>query len=122
MASMEVLSRLEETGGAAFSRDILQVQSFVADPGVVQITGSAYEPVGSGIDLLLDYVVYEELWSDYAGLLEPDLSDTLTPTTNATPILRTDSGEIAGLRWPTIPKPHALQQQSPTNRLPFITA
>ncbi|HWI57958.1 MAG TPA: S8 family serine peptidase, partial [Bacillota bacterium] len=114
IASMELLSRLEEAGAAAFNRDVLQVQSFVADAGVVQITGSTYEAVGNGIDLTMDYAVYEELWSDYMGFLEPDISDTITPTTNATPILRTDTGEIAGLRWP------AIGQQAP-GRLVYLS-
>jgi len=47
----------------------------------------------------MDYQVYEDLWS---GLLGPDISDTITPNANASPVLHNDFGDIVGLRWPAV--------------------
>jgi hypothetical protein len=100
VASMEVLSRLEETGGGTFARDVLQVGSYVVDPlssGAYKIVGVPLEPISSGLDVVMDYTPYDAVWGGLAG---PDLSDTIIPTTNAAPILRNDVGDIVGLRWP----------------------
>lgn len=100
VASMEVLSRLEENGGGTFARDVLQVGSYVVDPqstGAGQIIGVPQEPISSDLNILMDYTPYDNAWG---GLLGPDLSDTITPTTNAAAILRNGVGDIVGLRWP----------------------
>jgi hypothetical protein len=102
VSSMEILSRLEEVGATNFTHQVLQVQSYVVDPdstGAAEIIGSQNETVGSGIDVTMDYQVYEDLWS---GLLGPDISDTITPNANASPVLRNDFGDIVGLRWPAV--------------------
>jgi hypothetical protein len=102
LASMEILSRLEELSATNFTHDVLQVQSYVTDPdstGCAEIIGSANETVGSGLDVTMDYSVYDNLWSSQLG---PDLSDTMTPSTNATAVLRNDFGDIVGLRWPAV--------------------
>jgi len=49
IASMEFLSRLDEAGFSTFARDVLQVQSYVADSGVPHITGAAGEPIGEPV-------------------------------------------------------------------------
>src|SRR5262249_53205085 len=53
----------------------------------------------------------EDLWQ---GGIGPDISDTFTTTTNATPILHNDVGDVVGLRWPGI------GQQAP-GRLIFLS-
>ena len=110
VASMEILSRLDEVGASSFIRNVLQVQSFVTDEngstGAAEIIGSSNETVGNGMDAIMDYSVYENIWSLYIqlGLMPdpPDLSDTITPTASATAVLRNDAGDIVGLRWPGI--------------------
>ena len=102
VSSMEILSRLEEAGATNFIHQVLQVQSYITDPdssGAAQIIGSQNETVGNGIDAIMDYSVYEDLWG---GLLGPDISDTITPAGNASPVLRNDAGDIVGLRWPAV--------------------
>jgi hypothetical protein len=102
VSSMEILSRLEEAGATNFTHQVLQVQSYITDPdssGAAEIIGSQNETVGSGIDAVMDYTVYEDLWG---GMLGPDISDTITPAANASPVLRNDVGDIVGLRWPAV--------------------
>lgn len=113
VASMEVLSRLEEVSATNFIRNVLQVESFQADPfaGVGEAYGVETVPMTSGFETFLDYQVYEDIWGGFIG---PDLSDIFTPTTNATAILRDGTDSIIGLRWP------ALGQQAP-GRLVFLS-
>jgi subtilisin family serine protease len=107
VASMEVLT---EVNDSAFVQNVLQVQSFVDDEhgstGAPEIIGAPNEPVGKNLDIIMDYSVYSDLWSIYVeyGLFPdpPDLSDTITPSANASPVLRNDSGDIVGLRWPGV--------------------
>lgn len=102
VASMEVLSRLEEAGATNFTHQILQVQSYITDPdstGAQEIIGSQNETVGNGIDIAMDYTEYEDLWG---GAVGPDISDTMTPAANASPVLRNDFGDIVGIRWPAV--------------------
>lgn len=109
VASMEVLT---EVNDPAFVQNVLQVQSFVDDEhgstGAPEIIGAPNEPVGKNLDIVMDYSVYSDLWSIYIeyGLFPdpPDLSDTITPEANASPVLRNDSGDIVGLRWPGVGK------------------
>ena len=98
ISSMEFLTRLEENGFPTFARDWLQVQSFSADTGVPHITGVAGEPIGSGINVTLDYTVYEDEFKTALGFTA-DASDVITATTNASPILL-DGSFVAGVRSP----------------------
>ena len=84
LASMEALTRLDEAGGGNFRSNVLNVASYTEDVGVSSIIGTAHEPITSGIDLELDYSVYE---TAFQGLVESDISDTIVTATNATPIL-----------------------------------
>jgi hypothetical protein len=115
VASMELFSRLEEVGATNFIRNVLQTQSYKVDgagsTGAQEIIGSAADTTLSGLDIVMDYTVYENLWG---GLLGPDLSDNLTPASGATTILRNDVGDGVGLRWPGI------GQQAP-GRLALLT-
>ncbi len=113
VASMELLSRLDEVYATNFIRDVLHVQSFEADPvtGVDRIVGPAAEPITSGLDISLDYQVYDDLWGGFIG---PDISDIFTPATNATALLRDGYDSVVGLRWP------GLGQQAP-GRLVFLS-
>jgi len=102
VASMEILSRLEEVGATAFIHDVLQIQSYVVDPqssGAQEIIGSPVDTVTAGLDITTDYAVYDDLWQ---GAVGPDISDTFTTTTNASAILHNDIGDVIGLRWPGI--------------------
>lgn len=100
VASMEVLSRLEESAGAGFIRDVLQIQSYTPDPdstGAAEIEGIPLDPISAGISLTMDYVEYENLWM---GLLGPDISDTFVPGPKAASLFRNGSGRTVGLRYP----------------------
>jgi hypothetical protein len=98
---MEIFSRLSEAGADAFIPDVLQVESYLTDEqgstGAAEIIGLG--SVGSDLDILLDYTVYETLWW---GLIGPDISDIFTPTANASAILENDFGDVVGLRWPGV--------------------
>jgi subtilisin family serine protease len=111
VASMQVLSRLEIDAGATnFIHNVLQVDSFVPDPdstGAAEIIGSPNETIGNGIDIAMDYSMYSDLWALAIPLFlpdPPDISETMTPSTNATAVLRNDAGDVVGLRWPAIGK------------------
>jgi len=97
LSGMEILTRL---GNVAFRTNVLQVQGFVEDAGVPFAEGQPNDTVSSGMVLDLDYAVFD---SDLLQLIgqSPDVSDTLTLSTNAMPIfLDGASGAIAGLRSP----------------------
>jgi hypothetical protein len=96
MSSMEQLSRL----GAGFKADMLQVAAFGEDataPSANGIPGNVI--TGGGLALPLDYSNYQtetyELFS-----VPPDVSDIMTPSTNAFPILLDDFGDAVGLAYP----------------------
>jgi hypothetical protein len=106
LSSMEVLSRLTEASGADFIQNVLQVQSFLTDEtgsaGAPVALGLPWDRIGSGLQFNNDYSAYEEAWSfliEFGGLPSADLSDAITPTTNAVPIFQNDSDQIIGLRW-----------------------
>jgi hypothetical protein len=93
---------------------VLQIQSYIVDPqssGAGEIIGSPSDAITSGLDIEMDYAIYEDMWG---GVVGPDASDTLTTTTNASSILRNDVGDVVGLRWP------GLGQQAP-GRLVFLS-
>jgi hypothetical protein len=108
IASMQLLSRLElEAADLSFIRNVLKVESFVPDPdstGASQITGSGNETIGKGIDIALDYSLYEERWSLFGfPVVDPvDISETMTPRPAAMPVLRNDYGDVVGIRWPAV--------------------
>ena len=95
MASMEQLTRLP----AAFRQNVLQVAASVADATVPSAVGLVGNLITAGMNIPLDY-------SDYATesydlfQVPSDVSDTLTPSTNAIPILQDGSGLTVGLAWP----------------------
>ncbi|MHC5112537.1 MAG: S8 family serine peptidase, partial [Planctomycetota bacterium] len=98
ISSMEFLSRLRDEGFPTFGRDVLGVQAFTEDTGAPTATGVPAEPIGDGIDAVLDYALYEDPFKE--GLLIPaDASDTLIATTNAAPIFLNGS-DIVGVRTP----------------------
>lgn len=102
VASMEVLSRLEEGGFNSTKLALLHAQSFVVDndPGdVPDVIGAANDPIGNGIDLGLDYTPYQDFFKDLIGIPE-DISDSFTPEANATPIFFDSFGETIGMKWP----------------------
>ncbi|NOS71660.1 MAG: S8 family serine peptidase, partial [Verrucomicrobia bacterium] len=102
VASMEVLSRLDEVSASSFWRNVLHVESYVADDTVSQIIGTTGAPVGNGVNSILDYSVYDTLWDELIQLgfmTSGNISDTIIPGTNAVSVL-TDSGATVGLRWP----------------------
>jgi hypothetical protein len=100
IASMELLSRINggSTPTSAFMTNVLQIQNFAEDVTVPSVNGILQDPITAGMSINLDYSIYPSFeWAD----LGPDVSDTITPTTNAAPIfLDGASGKIAGLRFP----------------------
>jgi hypothetical protein len=93
IASMEVLSRLDENGGMSFRQNVLQVPTFEVDPTVPAVDGVTGDPIGGGMSFELDYTLYDTFFGG-------DFSDTITPGTNATGILVDSFGDFAGLRYP----------------------
>ena len=94
IASMEILSRI---GDVPFRRNGLHVDTFDEDATVPAIAGVDNDQITSGLEVDLDYTDFDI----FGGLLDPDLSDTFKPTTNAVPILfEPTSGKAAGLRYP----------------------
>ncbi len=102
-ASMEQLTRLATSApGLDFMRNVLQVQEFAEDVGVPEIVGLPGNNITEGVNMVLDYEHYYTEFHDLFGI-PPDLGDTLTVSTNATPILlETAFFEIAGLSYPRV--------------------
>ena len=100
VASMDLLTRNVETFGPGFNRDVLRVESFDEDATVPSIV-SLGDPVGEGLDVDLDYGLYEQLWFGFIS----DISDTIIPAADAVPILGDGYGGVAALRWPRNPAP-----------------
>jgi hypothetical protein len=101
VASMEVLSRVQESGDLAFLSNVLQISSFEEDPGVGEAMGETSDPLMSGFEAVLDYQVYEDLWW---GIIPADISDTMSPGPDASVLLRDGYGDVVGLRWPALGK------------------
>jgi hypothetical protein len=104
VASMELLTRLEEGGFPNALRGMLHVDSYIVDndpDDVPDVVGSPHDPAGSGIDTALDYAPYEDPtgFKDLLGL-PADVSDTFTPDNNAAPVFTDSFGEVTGLRFP----------------------
>jgi hypothetical protein len=96
MSSMEQLTRLS----SAFRTDVLQVPSFGEDataPSANGIPGNII--TGGGVSLPLDYSNYQT--ENYILFEVPDdISDTMTISTNAFPILLEDFSGIVGMAYP----------------------
>jgi hypothetical protein len=90
VASMEVLSRLDEASASAFRQQVLQVPSFEEDAGLPGTDGVSGDPITDGLSFTLEYGEYGDF----------DFSDTITPGTNAAGIFVDSSGSFAGLRYP----------------------
>ena len=102
VASMEVLSRLDETGFNATKLALLHAQNYIPDndPGdVPDVIGAANDPIGNGIDVGLDYTVYEDPFKVFLDL-PPDVSDSFTPDATAAPVFYNSYGETIGMKWP----------------------
>jgi hypothetical protein len=97
MASMELLSRLDEGGFDNFRRNVLHVEDYDIDPGIPGVYGRDNLSMTSGVDVVLDFSEYP----DFFGLIPQDVSDTFRVTTNAVPILLDSAtGKAAGVRYP----------------------
>jgi len=96
MASMELLSRLDEGGFTNFRKNILHVEDYDVDPGLGGIFGSDSLSMTSGIDAPLDFSEFPDLI-----VIPSDLSDTFRTTTDAAPILfDSATGYPVGVRYP----------------------
>jgi hypothetical protein len=92
VASMDLTTRLNEVNADEFRSEVLKVAAYQQDVGVSSMTGVSDDVIGDGISLTTDYSIA------YFGF---DISDTLTPTTDATAIFTEDtSGGATGLRYP----------------------
>lgn len=102
MASMELLFRIDTNG--PFMTNVLHVQSCELDTGASSISGIPSDPVGSGVQTNLDFSLFP--YAPDLGVPSPDLSDSISPTTNATAFLlnndRTtvDGPQAIGVRYP----------------------
>ena len=97
IGGMEILTRL---GNVPFVANVLHVTSFSEDAGVPSADGSDHDIVSGGMSLNLDYAAFD---SDLLQLLgqSPDVADTITVSSNATPIFFDSfSVEAVGLRFP----------------------
>jgi subtilisin family serine protease len=102
VASMEAPSRLEEGMYDAFRTNVLKVAAFEPDVGVPEVEGVTGDPIAAGIDVILDYSPYDDSFKYYLDI-PSDVSDTISPAETAAPLfLNTASGEVTGLRFPTV--------------------
>ena len=106
VASMDVLSRLEEGGFNSAKLAMLHTQSYIVDnePGdVPDVIGAANDPIGNGIDVGLDYTPYNDPdplgFKNLVGIPD-DISDSFTPEANAAPVFYNSFGETIGMKWP----------------------
>jgi hypothetical protein len=98
MASMELLSRLDESGFENFRKNILQVEEYEIDPGIGGIYGGQHLSMTSGIDTPLDFSEFPDLI-----IIPQDISDTFRTTTNGVPILfDSATGQAVGVRYPRV--------------------
>ncbi|MHC1768284.1 MAG: choice-of-anchor J domain-containing protein [Verrucomicrobiia bacterium] len=98
MASMELLSRLGAS--SPFRTNVLQVLAFQEDVGVRDVIGKENDPIARGMYFPLDYSAYDNEILQLVGK-SPEVSDTLTISTNAAPIFFDGASEaVAGLRSP----------------------
>jgi hypothetical protein len=110
LSSMEQLSRIT----SSFKQDVLHVQNFNTDAGVPEILGPTGNPLTAGIDMQLDYSLYDD--DLHEGFDIPlDISDTFTPTSDAAPLLlNAQTREVAGMMYPRI-------GQNSTGRVAFLS-
>lgn len=94
VASMEVLTRLREAGSAAFGQNVFQVTEYVEDTTMPFADGIPGDPITDGLSLSLDYTDYTTIFGEF------DISDTITPSSNAAGIFLSVDGEFGGLRYP----------------------
>jgi hypothetical protein len=104
VASMEVLSRLEEGGFNSAKLSMLHTAAFIVDnePGDVSAAiGAANDPIGNGIDVSLDYSAYEDSsgFKDLLGI-PLDISDSFTAEANAASVFYNEFDETIGMKWP----------------------
>ena len=96
MASMEQLTRL---GSGYFRRDILHVPDFAEDSGVDSAAGLLGDSITAGLTLALEYSQYSNFFHEFIGVPD-DISDTMTLSPEAAPILLDSFGTIAGMKYP----------------------
>ena len=112
MASMEILTRLIDSGGGSFVMNVLHVQRFLRnmeigshctdcdeDFQVPTAVGVSADVVGDAMELTLNYTDYPTF--EFFEILGPDFADTFGPATNASPFLVEQiSGKPCGVRFP----------------------
>jgi subtilisin family serine protease len=129
MASMDILTRLLDNGGASFVTNVLHVQRFGRNPDplsycqgpdcdedfqVPVARGVANDLIGDGIFASLDYSSYPVFDFGF-DVLGPDFADTFGVATNATAFLLEDvSGKACGMRFPRT-------GQDSTGRVVFVS-
>ncbi len=102
LSSMELLSRMgTNSSSLSFRSNILHVASFAEDAGISAVDGIDNDPITSGVNLDIDYSQYDNYFLDLLGQ-SPDVADTLTITTNSSPIFFDGSSDVAGVRYPKV--------------------
>jgi serine protease AprX len=99
MTSAEILSRITDGGPPnAFFTNVLHISNYNADVGVEEALGVSQDPIGAGMDLVLNYAAYDDMIGD-----PPDTSDTMTVAPEASAVfLDQASGQTAGVRYPKV--------------------
>lgn len=96
MATMEGLSRFAST---TFNQAVAHVSDFTEDVGCTEVVGLDGDPVSSGVDYPMDYSNYQDS-SEFGGP-PADISDHITPTSNAIAFLfDAATSEPVGVRFP----------------------
>lgn len=114
IASMEILSRLDAEGYSSVRTNILKVASYQEDAGVSAIYGAENDPIGRGLNLSLDYTVYQDEIKEMMGM-PADISDLIVPQPEATPILfDAATGTPVGIKYPRT-------GQDSTGRMVFLS-
>lgn len=96
LASMEVLSRLDESGLEGFRRNVLRVDTYEVDPGLGGFYGRDHLSLTSGVEAPVDFSEYPDFI-----IIPQDLSDTFRPTAEGEVLFYdTDTGNAVGVRHP----------------------
>jgi len=107
VVSHDLLTRLKESpGGTNFISEVLHVRDFGADSGANAIRAVPGDLAGAGVSVELDYSNFPEgfivdLLFSLNGLSGwSDVSDHLTPATDAAPVFLEETQQVVGVRYP----------------------
>ena len=101
VASMDLLTRLNEVQASAFVANVLHVAGQQEDAGAFSVTGIQGDPVGGGKSFDLNYDEFPSgFLIDILGIVWSDGPDHLNAATNASPTYLQEGGRAVGVRFP----------------------